>query len=189
MALERKPQNLRGYGLAQDPKVELDTSFVDDQNRRMYQKKGIEAQQEAQQKNFAQRDRETRVDLLKGIPTIESNWSPEIKSKINAEIDAFIKTIDAKLKADEKARWQFKMKQYADKIAAQKEQVRIAEAKSIRDDEYRENQSQRDAEYREKQAVRNSELDKIRVSAYRDVAVEYAKNQPKTINYNNIYWR
>jgi len=106
-----------------------------------------------------------------------------------AEIDAFIKTIDAKLKADEKARWQFKMKQYADKIAAQKEQVRIAEAKSIRDDEYRENQSQRDAEYREKQAVRNSELDKIRVSAYRDVAVEYAKNQPKTINYNNIYWR
>ena len=91
MALERKPQNLRGYGLAQDPKVELDTSFVDDQNRRMYQKKGIEAQQEAQQKNFAQRDRETRVDLLKGIPTIESNWSPKIKSKINAEIDAFIK--------------------------------------------------------------------------------------------------
>lgn len=91
MALERKPQNLRGYGLAQDPKVELDTTFVDDQNRRAYQQKGIEAQQEAQQKNFAQRDKETRVDLLKGIPTIESNWSPEIKSKINAEIDAFIK--------------------------------------------------------------------------------------------------
>jgi len=91
MALERKPQNLRGYGLAQDPKVELDTTFIDDQNRRAYQQRGIEAQQEAQQKNFAQRDKETRVDLLKGIPTIESNWSPEIKSKINAEIDAFIK--------------------------------------------------------------------------------------------------
>jgi len=56
--------------------------------------------------------------------------------------------------------------------------MRLAEEKSIRDDEFRENQ-----------AIRNLELDKIRVNAYREVAVEYAKNQPKTINYNNIYWR
>ncbi|MBM3454685.1 MAG: hypothetical protein FJX80_06010 [Bacteroidetes bacterium] len=105
------------------------------------------------------------------------------------DVTAFIKTIDAKLKADEKARWQFKMKQYADKIAAQKEQVRIAEEKSKRDDVYRENQSQRDAVAQEKQSQRNYDLDKIRVSAYRDVAVEYAKNQPKTITYNNIHWR
>lgn len=108
----------------------------------------------------------------------------EILSSINPmascqpEINAFINTIEAKLKEDEKARWQFKMKQYADKVEAQKEQERIAEEKSKRDDEYRENQSQR-----------NLELDKIRVSAYRDVAVEYAKNQPKTINYNTIYWK
>ena len=106
-----------------------------------------------------------------------------------AEIDAFIKTIDAKLKADEKAKWQFKMKQYADKIAAHKEQVRIAEEKGKRDDTYRENQSQRDAISQEKQSSRNFELDKIRVNSYREIAVEQAKNQPKTITYNNIYWR
>jgi hypothetical protein len=117
-----------------------------------------------------------------------------------AEIDAFIKTIDAKLKADEKAKWQFKMKQYADKIAAHKEQVRIAEEKGKRDDTYRENQSQRvaiaeekkeqrNAIKEEKQSQRNYELDKLRVNTYRDVALEYAKNQPKTINYNNINWR
>lgn len=106
-----------------------------------------------------------------------------------SEISEFVKMIDAKLKADEKARWQFKMKQYADKIAAQKEQVRIAEEKSKRDDVYRENQSQRDVVAQEKQSQRNYELDKIRVSAYRDVAVEYAKNQPKTVTYNNIYWK
>jgi hypothetical protein len=105
------------------------------------------------------------------------------------DVTAFIKSIDGKLKADEKARWQFKMKQYDDKIAAQKEQVRIAEEKSRRDDLYRENQSERDAVAQEKQSQRNYELDKIRVSAYRDVAVEYAKNQPKTVTYNNIYWR
>jgi len=94
------------------------------------------------------------------------------------EVDAFIKSIEAKLKADEQARWQFKLKQYADKVAMQKEQVRIAEEKSIRDDQYRENQSQR-----------NADLDKIRINANREISIEYAKNQPKTVTYNNIYWR
>jgi hypothetical protein len=105
------------------------------------------------------------------------------------EVSIFIKKVDAKLKADEKARWQFKMKQYADKVAAQKEQTRIAEEQSKRDDAYREKQAQRDAVTNEKQAQRNLELDKIRVNAYREVAVAYAKNQPKTVTYNNIYWR
>jgi hypothetical protein len=106
-----------------------------------------------------------------------------------ADVAVFIKTIEAKLKADEKARWQFKMKQYTDKVSAQKEQFRISEEKSKRDDVYRENQSQRNAVAQEKQSQRNYELDKIRVSAYRDVGVEYAKNQPKVVNYSNIYWR
>jgi len=105
------------------------------------------------------------------------------------DVTAFINTIDAKLKADEKARWQFKMKQYADKIAMQKKQVRIAEEKGKRDDTYRENQSQRDAISQEKQSSRNFELDKIRVNSYREIAVEQARNQPKTVTYNNIYWR
>lgn len=104
-------------------------------------------------------------------------------------VNALIKSIDAKLKADEKARWEFKMKQYADKIAAHKEQVRIAEDKGKRDDTYRENQSKRDAVSEEKQSVRNFELDKLRVGAYREVAVEQARNQPKSITYNNINWR
>lgn len=83
MALQRKPQNLRGYGLAQDPKVELDTSFVDDQNRRMYQKKGIEAQQEAQQKNFAQRDKEFNLKLLSNVSNIKDGYSPQITKSLD----------------------------------------------------------------------------------------------------------
>jgi hypothetical protein len=94
------------------------------------------------------------------------------------EINNFIKSIEAKLKADEKERWQFKMKQYADKIAMEKEQVRIVEEKSKRDDTYRENQSQR-----------NSDLDKIHLDNYREVALEFARNQPKSVTYNNIYWK
>jgi len=93
------------------------------------------------------------------------------------DVSAFIKSIDAKLKADEKARWEFKMKQYADKIAAQKEQVRIAKEESKREDVYR-----------EKQAGRNFELDKLNSNNSRQIALEYARNQPKTITYNNIYW-
>ena len=104
-------------------------------------------------------------------------------------VSAFIKSIDAKLKADEKARWEFKMKQYADQIAAHKEQVRIAEEKGKRDDTYRENESKRDAVSQEKQSYRNLELDKIRVNSYREVAVEQARNQPQSITYNNINWR
>ena len=108
----------------------------------------------------------------------------DILSSINpmascqGEIQFFIKTIDTKLKADEKARWEFKMKQYADKIEAQKEQVRITEEKQKRDDTYRETQS-----------TRNYEIDKIRVNSYREVAIEFARNQPRTVTYNNIYWR
>jgi hypothetical protein len=108
----------------------------------------------------------------------------EIMSTINPmatcqpEVDVFIKSINSKLRADEKAKWDFKVKQYQDRLATQKEEMRIAVEKSQRDDVYRENQ-----------AKRNVELDKIRVKAYRDVAVEYARNQPKTVTYNNIYWR
>ena len=33
------------------------------------------------------------------------------------------------------------------------------------------------------------ELEKQQVNAYKEIAVEYAKNQPKTVTYNNIIWR
>ena len=33
------------------------------------------------------------------------------------------------------------------------------------------------------------ELEKQQVNAYKEIAVEYAKNQPKTLTYNNIIWR
>ena len=107
---------------------------------------------------------------------ILSKISPQ--AACQKEVDAFIKSIDAKLKADEKAKWEFKMKQYADNVAKEKEQMRINDEKSKRDDTYREQQSQRDLE-----------LDKTRVNAYRDVAVEFAKNQPKTAPYNNVTWK
>jgi len=108
----------------------------------------------------------------------------EILSTINPiamcqnEVNELISRIDAKLKADEKARLEFKMKKYQDEVEARREQLRIAEERGKRADDFKENQ-----------AKRNAELDKIRVNAYREIAIEQARNQPKTVTYNNIYWR
>jgi len=91
------------------------------------------------------------------------------------DANSLIQDIERKLRADEKARWDFKMKQYDDQLNFEKERMRIAEEKSIRDDEMRERQSSRDFE-----------VDKLRVDAYREVASEYARNQPKKVTYNNF---
>lgn len=93
-------------------------------------------------------------------------------------IAAFIKVIDTKLKADERARWQFKIKQYQDKIAIKKESMRVAEERS-----------KRNAIANEKRADRNFELDKMRINSFREVAATYAKNQPKSLTNNYIYWK
>lgn len=91
------------------------------------------------------------------------------------DANSLIQEIGKKLRADEKARWDFKMKQYEDKLNFEKERMRLAEEKSIRDDEMRERQSSR-----------NFDLDKMRVDAYRKVASEYARNQPKKVTYYNF---
>lgn len=96
-------------------------------------------------------------------------------STCQSDVNELINSISSKLKADEKEKWQFKMKQNTDKIAAQKERIRIAEEKGKLDDDYR-----------EKQSSRNYELDKIRINSYREIAVQQAKNQPKII-YNTIF--
>jgi hypothetical protein len=112
---------------------------------------------------------ETAGDILSTINPMAS---------CQTEVSVFIKTIEEKLLADEKVKWEFKMKEYADKIAMEKELVRIAEEKGKRDDIYRENQTNR-----------NFELDKISINAYKKVAMEQAKNQPKTVTYNTIFWK
>lgn len=33
------------------------------------------------------------------------------------------------------------------------------------------------------------DLEKKQIDAYKEIAIEYTKNQPKTVIYNNIYWR
>jgi len=40
-----------------------------------------------------------------------------------------------------------------------------------------------------KKYIDKMELEKQQINTYKEIAVEYAKNQPKTVTYNNIIWR
>jgi hypothetical protein len=102
-----------------------------------------------------------------------ANEVSEIINTINAqancqdEIKVLNDQIKAKLTADQKKQWEFKLKQYEDQIAAEKEQRKMDEAA----------------------AIRANAINQKRIDAYRTIALEYAKNQPKNVTYNNIYWR
>lgn len=98
-----------------------------------------------------------------------------LNSSLQKEAKQLIKKIEQKLQADQKARWEFKLKQYDEKIALKKESLRIAEE-----------QLKREAMANEKSANRNFELDKMRINSYREVAVAYAKNQTKQITTNRF---
>ena len=94
MAVTRNRQNLRGYGLAQDPTAKIDYGFVDDQNRRQSQDKSIDAANERQQASFDQRDKETKIGLLGKLPQIKSNWSPSAKKILSDQMEGFVKGAD-----------------------------------------------------------------------------------------------
>lgn len=101
-----------------------------------------------------------------------------------SEISSFIKSVETKLKADEKAQWEFAMKQYADNVARDKELLRMKEEQAKRNFEL----NKENLKYQENQSQRNFELDKFRVGAFRDVALEYAKINLKALSYSNLYW-
>lgn len=88
------------------------------------------------------------AQILKTIPS---------RAICMSEVDKLIAEIDSKIKADEKAKWDFEMKKYTDKVAMEKENLRIAEQKSIRDDQHRESQAQRNAQFTENQAQRDAQ--------------------------------
>ena len=94
MAIERNPRNLRGFGNAIAPKSNMDYGFVDDQNRRQAQDKGIEAKEQQQQRNFKQRDKETRLDMLSKVSGASGTWNASLKEELNSEGDNIYKTAD-----------------------------------------------------------------------------------------------
>ena len=95
------------------------------------------------------------------------------KASCYLEVDPFLKQITRKLVADDRRKWEFKMKQYEDEKAREQRDFEARVAKEQRDFDA---QQAREARYA---AIRQQEIE-----AARQVAVEYARNQPDVV-YNN----
>lgn len=80
----------------------------------------------------------------------------------------------------EKREWEQSVQEYKDRQARQKEKENREWEQSVQ--EYKDRQERQKALDAEQAAQR-----RMIISASRDVAIEYARNQPKTINYNRIY--
>ncbi|MBU6325893.1 MAG: hypothetical protein KJS92_10425 [Bacteroidetes bacterium] len=88
------------------------------------------------------------------------------EARCQKEVQTLIKSIEDKIKADAKARWDQQIKEYNDSIAAEIEQRR---------------QEAADAAFR-----RQAELQRLR--NYHEIALEQARNQPP-VTINHINWR
>jgi hypothetical protein len=95
------------------------------------------------------------------------------------KITPFLNSISAKLVADEKRAWDFKMKQYEDQKAREQRDFEF-KVQQYQDEKSKE---QRNFEAREANAARNAEIRRREISAARDVAMEFARNQPQTVTY------
>ncbi|MEI8111338.1 MAG: hypothetical protein WCH59_10140 [Chitinophagia bacterium] len=85
------------------------------------------------------------------------------------QVNEMLKNMSEKIAADERAAWELKVKQYNDQVA-------------------RENQL---LQYARQDADREYELSKIRAENFKQIAIEVARNLPKTIttnNYTRINW-
>lgn len=90
-------------------------------------------------------------------------------AKCITQVNEMLQSMTSKIAADERAAWELKVKQYQDQVA-------------------RENQL---IQYAREDAAREFELSKIRAENFKQIAIEVAKNLPKTIttnNYNRIHW-
>lgn len=132
------------------------------------------------------------ADIISQIPanTSSQNGINKLTSEINA-----------KLKADERKAWEFKMRQYSDRIEKQKRDDAARLEQQRANNEYRERQQMANNEYRRTQQAANNEYRRTQqaadnaarrqyIEAARQIGIEYARNQPKSVTYqrNVILW-
>lgn len=143
-----------------------------------------------------------------------ATYAAEIISQIPAntiwqkELDNLISEINHKLKADEKRAWDFKVKQYTDRVEKQKrdDQAKLEQQRAdniyrdkqqAADNTYRATQQHADNTYRASQQQAANERRRLQqsadnaarsqaIEAARQIGVAYSKNQPKSVTYQNV---
>ena len=98
-------------------------------------------------------------------------------------VDALIKSINTKLREDEKREWAFKMKQYDDAQEKEKREYQLRVDKQIADNQMkREELDARKLHEAEEQATRRNMID-----AAKSIGLGFVNNLPKSITYiNNV---
>ena len=122
-------------------------------------------------------------ELIRGINASAACWHDaqilldSIKSKVIAD-EKYEHEVRRQQYEDAKAReqrdFEFRKQQYEDKKAADAARAAAAAARE-----------QREYELRREQARLNAEHERQAIAAAREVALEFAKNQPKNVIYNN----
>jgi len=117
------------------------------------------------------------ADIIARIPANSSSQK---------NIDALIKSINNKLRADEKRQWNFKMKQYNDAKEKEQREYQLRVDKQIADNRIkREELDARERQKAEEQATRRKMID-----AAKSVGLGFVNNLPKSITYikNVMSW-
>ena len=99
-----------------------------------------------------------------------------------------MREITTQMKKIDQREWNFKMQQYQDRVEKEKREWE-QHVKEYQDQMARE---ERNFQQHVKEREQNVATERMRINAYRDVAVEYARNQPKEVYYayynNVILW-
>ena len=143
------------------------------------------------------------AEIIKQIPSGSSS---------QPKVELLISDIESKLKEDQRKEWAFKIQKYKDNIAKEKREYALRAEQQKSDNEYRAKQQVSDNAYRAKQQASDNAFranQQAANNAYRanqqtadnaarrqyieecrQVGLEYAKNQPKTVVYrkNVILW-
>lgn len=101
-----------------------------------------------------------------------------------SQADALMKEITTQMKKIDQREWAFKMQQYQDRVEKEKREWE-QHVKEYQDQVARE---ERNFQQRVKERDQNVATERMRINAFRDVAVEYARNQPQEVyyTYNNV---
>ena len=128
------------------------------------------------------------ADIITKIP---------VNSDSQRNIDAFIKSINTKLRDDEKRQWDFKMKQYNDAQEKEQREYQLRVDKQVADNQLRSKQIDADLQMKKEEIDAKNrkeaeeQTNRIRmIEAAKSVGLGFANNLPKTITYikNVLSW-
>ena len=112
-------------------------------------------------------------------------------------IDALIKSINNKLRADEKRQWDFKMKQYSDAQEKEQREYQLRVDQQMADNKYREKRLEADTqqkksemEARQRQQAEEQATRRKWIDAAKSVGLGFVNNLPKTVTFvkNVLSW-